>query len=121
VDKEKQEIEIKYRESIRKNEQDLSDLALQKKELGEKQSALLAAKKEISSYLNSVHNDLRGKDATGDKRELEELSAQLQHGNRLAEQELEQESKAIEKRRKELERQKEETEAEYRNTQSEQK
>ena len=114
MEKEREALQTKYRAEMRKNEQDMSDLDKQKRELEQKREALFVAKKETASYFNTVHNDFRGHNAVEDIRELEDLNAKFQRASRRAEQEFEQEHIEIEKRRKKLQSQKEECESHYR-------
>jgi len=113
MEKEKQAIKAKFDEEIRLNERKFSDLAKQKKELDEKKAIQFTAKKEITSYLNTMFDDLSGKEMSNDLRKLEELRATVEHENRLAEQAFEQEGIDIAKSKKELRLQVEETKRAY--------
>lgn len=114
VQKERNALQTKYNEEMRKNEQDMSDLDKQRRDLEEKRNALFAAKKEAASYFNMIHNDFRGREAVEDTRELEELNAKFQHESRRAEQDFEQEHLDIERNRKKLQYQRDENERNYR-------
>jgi len=114
LDKERDKLTSDYHESLRKNEQETSEVIAQKKALEEKRQKLFEFKRRDVVYYNQLRTELYGDGAKQDLKLVDHLLDETSHLCRRTEQGFEQEAFDIEQRRKKLSAQKDTLQADYR-------